>query len=215
MKYLFAAVLATTALVSVAQAADLIVETEVVEAVAPAYDWSGPYVGIFGGYGWGSFEFDNFDTFGGEPEGWLLGVEAGANFQMDTFVLGIEGDIAWSDASDGITDFISFGGDVDVNWLGTLTARAGVAADRALFYVEGGIAAAEVQLVGDSVVGLYDETSTAFGWVVGGGVEFALTDNITTKLEYNYVSMAGSSDFFGDDYTVTAHTVKAGLNLAF
>lgn len=218
MKYLLAAVLASTAFVSAVQAADLIVEPEIAEAAAAAYDWSGGYVGVIGGYGWGEGAIENFPfAFGGDVEGWLLGVEAGANWQMDQFVLGVEGDIAWTNISGDYQGFAPFIGDFDLTWLGTLTARAGIAADRALFYVEAGAAFGELGISGIAAgPGAYDESSWSFGWTAGAGVEFALTDEITAKAEYNYVDLGGfDSTLFSGEYGVAAHIVKGGLNFQF
>lgn len=217
MKYLLGAILAATAIVSTAQAADLIVEPEIAEAAIAAYDWSGPYVGVVGGYGWGDVSSEGLPAAEADISGWLVGAEAGVNWQMDSFVLGLEADIART----GITgDWVAgvAGGTFDLNWLGTATARAGVVADRALLYIEGGIAYGQLTSTG-SVLGLpFDETMWSAGWTAGAGIEYALTDDLSAKLEYNYVDIGGfQSDFFDGDpeFDVTAHVVKAGLNLQF
>lgn len=217
MKFLIATLLAGSAVLSVANAADLYVEPEMVPEVVSAYDWSGGYVGIVGGYAWGDLALDDFAfADGGDGEGWLLGIEAGANWQMDAFVLGIEGDIAWTDISGDYVGVGPFIGDFELSWLGTLTARAGVAADKALFYVEAGAAFGELHTTVDAPGGPYDESAWSLGWTAGAGVEFALADEITAKVEYNYVDIGGfASDLFNSDYGITAHVVKAGLNFQF
>ena len=68
---------------------------------APAYDrafsWTGAYVGIYGGGGWGRSDFSGplapgaFDLSGAVAGGTL-----GYNYQMGQAVLGIEGDGGWS-----------------------------------------------------------------------------------------------------------------------
>src|SRR5262249_3700484 len=61
-----------------------------------AYNWSGLYAGINGGFGWGSSSWDgipaSFDVNGG-----LFGGQLGYNWQFGPWVLGIEGDADWTD----------------------------------------------------------------------------------------------------------------------
>jgi outer membrane immunogenic protein len=62
------------------------------------YDWSGFYIGINGGYGWGQSSFDGATgTFGNfNTAGWVAGGTAGYNLQYGHAVFGVEGDIDWS-----------------------------------------------------------------------------------------------------------------------
>src|SRR5476651_2559028 len=64
-----------------------------------AFDWTGFYVGVNGGYGWGKSRYDfgaaginRFNVNGG-----LVGGTIGYNYQFGQTVLGIEGDIDWAD----------------------------------------------------------------------------------------------------------------------
>ena len=114
-------ILVAAAMPNVAHAAD---------AFVPVSDvWTGPYVGAFGGYAW--LEADG--AFGGDPitddgpiDGFLLGGQIGYNKQFDSMVLGLEADIAYSDVS-GTVDAEGQSASVDLNYLATLRARAGVA----------------------------------------------------------------------------------------
>src|SRR5688572_23863799 len=84
-----------------ANAADLIIEDAPAADIAVAGDWTGAYVG--GHIGWVSGDVDwelvpqpgpaGTYTIGG----WLLGAQAGYNWQVDTFVLGLEGDVSLGD----------------------------------------------------------------------------------------------------------------------
>src|SRR5882757_1072783 len=73
--------------------------------VAATYDWSGYYVGVFGGYGYGNHNLNNATGPAGfanftenySSEGALGGIEAGYNYQTGNIVLGVEGDYSWSD----------------------------------------------------------------------------------------------------------------------
>jgi outer membrane immunogenic protein len=81
---------------------------------APAFTWTGPYVGLQGGYGWGG------GTIG--TSGWIGGAYAGYNFQTGTnLVLGIEGDISATGKSGAERSQIHDG---------TIRARVGYAMDR-------------------------------------------------------------------------------------
>src|SRR3982751_275721 len=92
---LSAAVVAALVGVGAAQAADPIMPMEpVVPVVDNAYDWTGFYVGAFGGFGTGT----SFDTgpVNVPLQGAMAGVDVGGNAQFGRFVLGAEGDIAWA-----------------------------------------------------------------------------------------------------------------------
>jgi opacity protein-like surface antigen len=102
---LFAAV-STVAYAQIASAADMPVKAPGYKApvVAPLYNWTGPYIGIAGGYGWGhSNQTDpgiiiNDDGSYG-VNGGLLGGTLGYNWQQGTWVFGVEGDYSWADIS--------------------------------------------------------------------------------------------------------------------
>ena len=71
----------------------------------PVFSWTGLYLGVHGGYGWSSS-----DVFGlgvlNNLKGGFAGGQIGYNYQINNFVLGIEGDGAWADISqsfDGLT----------------------------------------------------------------------------------------------------------------
>lgn len=219
--------LALAATMSSAVAADLIVDEPIYEAaIAAAYDWNGGYVGGFVGYGWGEsfFDFSPEDDIDAPVEitGWLVGVTAGANFQSGAFVLGVEGDIAWSDIAGaaGCPDG-GFECTTDIHWLGTLRGRAGFAADALLVYATAGLAVADVESDSDPYTPGLTYSSTYVGWTAGGGVEVGLDENVSLKAEYLYTDLGTQTDtdliLDGTDTTVgvTLHTVKAGINFQF
>ncbi|WP_273759898.1 outer membrane beta-barrel protein [Bartonella sp. ML70XJBT.G] len=83
------------------------------------------------------------------------------------------------------------------NWAGATRVRIGFAADRFMPYVAGGIAYTQLQdTVSVSVKrddgtvvaskNLTDETKTMVGYTVGGGVDFAMLDNVILRAEYRY-----------------------------
>ena len=98
------------------------------------------------------------------------------------------------------------------SWFGTVRARAGYAFDRALIYVTGGLAYGEVSN------GFYTSDDVSVGWTLGGGVEYAFTDNLTAKVEGLYVNLEQDDDnlpvIAGRDETEFG-VVRAGLNYKF
>lgn len=238
--------LASAAMIVVAgaaHAADLVVmEPEPMAVMPSAHDWSGAYVGVSGGYGAGTVDWTGEYFLGGVGQGegtgsydiagWLLGVQAGANMQMDAFVLGIEGDISWSNISgegDPIdpqnADPTVPSGQID--WLATLRGRAGVAIDQVLLYGTAGVAYGVGSIGLTNLDGAGDDRTadiTAPGWVVGVGAEVALDENLSIKGEYTYTSLTIDEVQFGDvppaDYLavnadIGIHAFKIGLNYSF
>ena len=188
------------ALVSGAQAADLIIDEPAAGVVEVASgNWDGLYVGAFvGGLG-GTFE----NTVGTEWDisGWLAGVNLGANFTVaDGIVLGVVGDVAWTNAEND-------GNPLAVDWTASLRGRLGFDAGSFLPYLTAGLAVA-----GGEIEGAND---THVGWTAGAGVEFAVADNISVDLLYRY-SDYGNVDYgFANDYSLTSHAVTVGLNFKF
>jgi outer membrane immunogenic protein len=120
----------------------------------------------------------------------MFGGTLGGNYQFGQFVVGAEGDIDWQNlrgatAAGLCAPAIVGGCATSSNWIATLRARAGFAADRALFYVTGGGAFTDIK---PSTGALTFGGGTEPGWTAGGGVEYAITDNVTAKIEYLYAS---------------------------
>ena len=137
--------------------------------------WLGPYVGANAGYGWGA-------AIGGDPSGFLGGFQAGYNFQVSPrAVFGFETDISFTSIDDP-AGAAKFG----VDYLGTLRARVGYSVDRVMFYVTGGAAYGQGQLE----VGGLSNKQFHWGWTLGAGVEAAVTQNVSAKLEYLYVDLS-------------------------
>ena len=92
--------LLATAAVS-ANAADLPVKAAPAPVVAQVYNWTGFYVGVNGGWGWGAQDpltpFSNrFDRTSFNINGGMIGGTMGAQIQQGYVLLGIEGDLDWA-----------------------------------------------------------------------------------------------------------------------
>lgn len=159
-------------------------------------------------------------------EGFVGGLNAGYAWQMNTIVLGVEGDIEFADLK-GDTDLVDDAGDKigkidkEIDWLGSLRLRAGYAFDRVLPYVTGGLAVGEAELslhdLDDKVA---ENNETKWGWTIGAGLDYALTGNLTARVEYRYTDL-GSIEA-GDETTsgevksdLSFHAVRAGLGWHF
>ena len=202
-----AAGVSALALASAAQAADLIISEPVVGVVESTGNWDGMFIGVFGGYGWGTATADLpalFPTSGDgtlDLAGWLVGIDAGANFYLsDGIVAGIVGDIAWSDISGEDAAGAGAPTTADIDWVGSVRGRIGFDGGAFMPYLTGGLAVAGAT-VNDGVA----DTNTHIGWTVGAGVEVAATEELSIDLQYRY------SDYGSQDYTLAAGVVGVGL----
>jgi outer membrane immunogenic protein len=223
MKRVLLAFVSLAALTSAAAAADLLPPAAQgyykAPAYLPAYSWTGFYLGINGGGGWGSSSWDvpatgRFDTSGG-----LVGGTLGYNYQFGQVVAGLEGDIDWADINGTATTAVCpVGCKTSDSWLSTVRGRLGYAADRFMPFITGGAAFGDIKT---SVAGLGSTSTTNAGWTVGGGLEFAFAQNWTAKAEYLYVDLGkancGLSCGFvtTDNVSFTTSLVRAGINYKF
>ncbi len=111
------------------------------------YDWSGAYMGVQAGYGWGKAKYispEDGQSASPRPDGFLGGIYGGYNHQFaNDFVLGIEGDVNISD-SDGVSLFgpwPAFDSKFELKWSGAARIRLGYAVGRFLPFVAGGATA--------------------------------------------------------------------------
>ena len=143
--------------------------------VVPVYNWSGVYLGINGGYGFGSSEWTVSQNLSGSTSsgsfntnGGLVGGTLGVNFQTGAFVFGVESDWDWQGlqgtSNSPFCNILASGTpscETKSDWIATIRGRAGYAADRVLFYATGGGAAGNVQ-TGLSTLSL--QSNTEYGW---------------------------------------------------
>jgi outer membrane immunogenic protein len=219
------ALVASIALVGAAAAADLPVKAPVYKApvMAPAYNWTGFYVGLNAGYSWGHQDndlvfaptgvtlFSNSDHL----NGFIGGGQLGYNWQVNQLVVGIEADFQGSGQKGDGTFLIlpvgffanlpaatSIAYSDKLNWFGTVRGRIGYAFDRWLPYLTGGWAYGHGEISGTTTTGAlvtsFSATHNYSGWTLGGGMEWAFQNNWSAKAEYLYID-------FGDGPTVAAN----------
>jgi outer membrane immunogenic protein len=190
---------------------------------APAYtapvsyaNWSGFYVGLNAGYGFGKSDWD-VPAVSTDPKGALFGGTFGYNFQTGTWVWGAEGDIDFSTMKGSVA---CGAGTCETknSWLGTARARLGYGGwTNWLPYVTGGLGVGNVK-ASNSLAS--DASKTMLGWTAGAGLEYAMFSSWSVKLEYLYVDLGKfdcgiSCGAVTDDVSFKANIVRAGLNYRF
>lgn len=219
-----ASLFATSAL-----AADLAAKAPVytkAPVLEPVFNWTGFYIGGNLGYSWGNADnsttIDRFTTglplpapligtngASNNADGFIGGAQAGYNWQVTNWLVGLEADIQGSGerGSSTITcvGCADVGTDIVTNmnqkleWFGTVRGRVGVlATPDVLLYATGGLAYGQVNVdgtvtgngaVGNTTVVLSGISSTRAGWTAGAGVEGHIGGNWTAKLEYLYMDL--------------------------
>jgi outer membrane immunogenic protein len=203
---------------NVAMAADLPTHKAPPAYTAPyaslPYSWTGFYFGVNGGFGIG-----NSGGFG-EPSGGLVGGTVGYNYQIGQFVIGAEGDWDFADLNHGAANSLA-NYQIRQDDIVTARGRLGYALDRTLLYVTGGYAGVhEHASYYDPITGFNGSQSHwRDGGVIGGGVEYAFTNNISAKAEYLYLP-TGSNGYFGSTPYETRgpsgdSLFRVGLNYKF
>ena len=184
----------------------------------PAFTWGGLYVGINGGYAYGATSNTNFAS----PSGGAIGATLGYNWQMGQLVFGAEGDFDYAFTKKG-NNFAFAGGtgsnSYKVNWITTERLRLGYAVDRALFYVTGGFAAVNARATANTTIGNFAQNNWRTGGALGGGIEYAFTNNVTAKAEYLWLPMSNSTYFggtpFAENNKLNVSLFRVGLNYKF
>ena len=210
---------------------------------APIFTWTGFYVGAQAGYGWGRGTTVDVDGYNGppnvshKPKGWTGGLYAGYNYQLSSIVLGAELEAGYL----GLKGAGQYGPYVGVRlptdsrastkagWYGAVTGRVGLALNNWLLYAKGGYAWTGVKssFIDSDPAGttLASGTSTGSrnGWLLGGGVEYALNNNWSARLEYAHLDFGKATHTALDAgaapwrfrHKLNADLVRVGLSYKF
>jgi outer membrane immunogenic protein len=224
-------VLAVVAIAVLLTSPTLAADNTPVTAPVAAASWTGIYVGLNGGYGWGRADhaftigggapiiFSPYDTggdFNNKLSGGIFGGHAGFNYQVGKIVAGLEASFDWSGLNGSETNPFSpivpgiATYDTKLKWFATVTPRLGYAISNLLPYVKGGLAAGRVRSTLQSTLGReFSDGNDHIGWTIGAGIEYAWR-NWIVGLEYNYYDL-GRQHYGGEispnttfplDYTV-------------
>ncbi|MCX8569529.1 outer membrane protein [Aminobacter sp. MET-1] len=196
--------LAPLAMPVVASAADM--SSGYQDNSSGAYDWSGVYGGAHVG-----ISNDGFPNPFSSKTGWGLGGQVGANFQSGMFVYGAEMDASFSN---GTRHNIANGAQLERKFDAAAKARAGVAMDRTLVYGTAGYGLTKF----DGRTNVTSGSNWEGGLLLGAGVEQAISDKVTAKLEYNHVDygkVRSTVDGVKQADEISSNSLKAGLNYRF
>ncbi|MEM9277887.1 MAG: outer membrane beta-barrel protein [Pseudomonadota bacterium] len=199
-----------------------------------AHDWAGLFVGGYIGSGTlvTSGIFDTTDSnslidLGSLAEAGLLGGGTiGWNFQQDNLVLGVQAEISFVDwdgtarETNSRVDRI----ELDTDYIATIRGRLGHADGDLLVYGTAGVALIEGDLIDPTGTSTgqnigFDET----GMVVGGGMEWAATENLSVQVEGLYFDFDESTNLAnigggdpGDAFVLEDGILaKVGVNWSF
>lgn len=171
---------------------------------AARFDWGGAYIGGNLGWTWSKFTTTSAPTgkFDTNTNGVSGGVHAGYNFVISpNVVAGVEADLQLSDTEKTLTR-----GGVAVktssSWNSSFRGRLGYTFDRFMVYGTGGLAIADISVN----AGGAKNDATAVGWTAGAGIESAITQNVTARVEYAY------QDFGAQKFTVGGSQYKTSLD---
>ncbi|MFB9267925.1 outer membrane protein [Bradyrhizobium erythrophlei] len=202
-----------------ALAADLAARpyTKAPPMIQAAYDWSGFYIGINGGWGSSRNSWDSVAPFLVGPEGshdatgGTIGGQVGYRWQAGTWVFGLEAQGNWADlkGSNTSTLFPGFVNTSQIDAFGLFTGQIGYAANNALFYLKGGAAVTSnknrINAVATNALFARANDDTVWGGTVGVGLEYAFAPNWSVGVEYDHLFM--------QDRTVN-FTSPAGVTVA-
>jgi outer membrane immunogenic protein len=147
---------------------------------------------------------------GGNPNGVIGGANVGYNYEFNQWpiftssgvVVGLEGSVDGTSISKtAVATVPIFGGlstvnaDTRADIQGSIRGRLGLAWDRVLIYATGGVAfggfstditVAGTDFFGTPVFGSGNVSTTRVGWTVGGGLQYAVTNNWSVRAEYRF-----------------------------
>jgi len=222
-----ALVVCSSSYIVTARAADLSVVPYPGYGASTAFSWTGPYLGYNLGAGWNTQRFSS--AFAGDWNttniGFMGGIQGGYNYQITSFVIGIEGEADFISASRSIS---SAPGPVNIirptgqwNWAATVGVRLGYTFDNVLVFGKFGYGWVTQTLALSSPLALDVTTtfvsSTNGGGLIGAGIAYAFPGSAwTAKLEYDYVVMANRKFVVSVPNTVTVspnlQMLKIGMN---
>lgn len=204
--------------------------------IVPVYDWSGAYVGVNLGYGWGRSVDTSFlglppaltDTVTSNMNGFVGGGQIGYNLQMQNWLVGLEADFqgtnqssnhSFSCAAAVCANIASPAGPVagpavsvtqtqHLDFFGTVRGRVGLAVvPTVLLYGTGGLAYGQVD-TDSTLPGSTRAQNYNLGWTAGGGIEGAIGGGWTARVEYLYLDLGKVSGSF----TSTSLLALTGTN---
>jgi len=161
------------------------------------------------GYGFGSSKWSDPTNFSDQGttgdfnlNGFLVGPTIGANFQVDSRPRGLRTRNSWSRRNRVLSAAMLASararsalavdpGSVKIGF--SPDDRFGNAVDRILFYGTAGGALVDISAGVSSASGSPFQRSTKAGWTVSAGIEAALSENLTVRIEYLYMKLQNAT----------------------
>ena len=209
----------------------------------PVFTWTGLYIGGQVGYQFGAdraLAYSNafgvgYSSTSAKENGIIGGGHVGYNFSTQSIpglggvlgtggVFGVEGDV---DGSNYHANYLlgDLGDASRTNIQGSIRGRLGVAVDRVLFYATGGVAFGDLK---NTYINTFNGSTDSLnrnriGYTVGGGVEYAVTNNVSVRAEYRYTDYGTFSDNLANTsaggldvrHHETNNRVQAGFSYKF
>jgi outer membrane immunogenic protein len=191
---------------------------------ALSFTWTGPYLGVDAGYGIGStdWDFSNSSTVSNNQDGGVVGFHAGYNQQLSSnLVVGFEGSVNGTDIYGHKSCFGgSYSCRTDVNMLADISGRIGLAFGRGLLYGKGGLAYQDAthSVQQPPYYTDYNDRGGSVGYLLGIGGEYALTYNISARIEYDFMQFSDDTSRYNGlgltskDNSID-NVIKAGMSL--
>jgi outer membrane immunogenic protein len=188
-------------------------------------NWTGFYVGGFGGYTFGANDttldlggswtgipgFEALEAVNSrdlDPSGFEAGGVIGYNHQFNKWVVGIEASGAYLSVDDsnhfnGLVVGNTYDGNTSLesNYLFTLGPRLGYAFCKWLPYITGGVAFGDIDFHQEFFIAPPNQAfgqggsknDMKVGWMVGGGLQYAIADHWSVRGQYQYVDLGSVS----------------------
>lgn len=222
------------------------------DAPPPAFNWAGLYLGASFGAGFPLNGGERLQAASGflspaydlSPQsftrpGVTVGAQAGYNWRRGPFVWGFETDLNLLDGRRPPAGAFAaaplyrppiFSLDISPggNFFASIRGRAGVAWDRALFYLTAGVAAGGARgpaslYIGGSEYQAGWSQSSRMKYALGAGVEYALGDDWSARGEYLFLNQSLNTQIFANDEDRAFvsrirnenHILRFGLNYHF
>jgi outer membrane immunogenic protein len=211
-----------------------------VETATPK--WGGLYIGGSVGFGEGdtsdeikrkrdnhqegfkSYGEKHGEQFEYDVDGAIYGIHAGYNWQRGNLVYGLEAGFNGTDIDGSTTSGKHKLYKRELDWYGTGVARIGYAPGNTMFYGFGGIAWGEVNTNVSCKHGYWstDTETTHVGWTAGLGIEHALSDRFSVRVEYSHIDLGEEDTTFSmgregrhtvdDEVDLSINAIKVGAS---
>jgi outer membrane immunogenic protein len=212
---LLASIVAST---GAAGAADLPLKAPMVVPAAPVYiyDWTGFYIGINGGGGFGDNKFDMIPTWNKKPSGGLVGGHAGYAWQSGSIVGGLEVDFDGADITKTFTPVAGTSVREKTDELATARARLGyLVLPDLLAYGTAGAAWGHTEVNKTAAAAITTNATDQFGWAAGAGLEYKFWNHFIARVEYLHYDFAKTSLPAFGPFRESINAVRGGLSYKF